>query len=119
MEIPSQFSHLKFSPGLLAEIEIYMGDPDEPEWGTKPFEVALMEVMQDSDDPCRPIQFEFRNELREIGIKLGIFGVITEKEMANSMVISTDTGRSCKKYDFKKKGVCYRFVSWKPLGSDC
>jgi len=72
---------------------------------------AVRRLMEDMDDKDT-IAHEFIKELRLFGIKIGMYRIITQKEMDNTQILSN---RKHKKYEFKHKGNCYIFESWKPL----
>lgn len=72
---------------------------------------ALRRLMEDYDDP-QTIAAEFKQELRSIEIALGIVRLITQREMDNTVVMSSVSRR---KYDFKNRGLFYVFASWQPL----
>ena len=71
---------------------------------------AVRRLMDDMDDE-QMIAHEFQKELRLFGIQIGMYRIITKDEMDRTTIM----GRSQKKYEFKQKGVCYIFDSWKPL----
>src|SRR5262245_26241566 len=71
--------------------------------------VIIRELMSDMDDR-EDVAFEFRKELQDFGIRIGIFRAYTKGEL--DKVVFSGHG---KKYDFKRKDKFYMFESWKPL----
>ncbi len=101
----------KFSTQLENEIQYKLDiDREEPEPGEDPFtrNDAIKELMQDIDIPDCPAA-EFKTELENYGIEVGIFKAFTKEDLSNIMVTSG------KKYDFKRNNLFYRFETWKPL----
>ena len=99
----------KFSAGLENEIETKL-DSAEPEEG-KAFTRAhaIKELMQDADEKGHPAE-EFRKELEDFGIKIGVYREIMKAEMERTTVMGGG-----KKHDFKRGVKAYVFDSWKPL----
>jgi hypothetical protein len=68
----------------------------------------IKEMMQDMDDR-ETVAHEFRGELRDYGIAIGVFEPHTREQLDK---ITTTGGR---KYEFKRDGLFYLFKSWAPL----
>jgi hypothetical protein len=96
----------KFSDKLESEIE-YLLDQQDPDEGLTREDMIqdMMKNMEDKDHWAN----EFRTELENYGIKVGIYRAITPEEMERT---TTTSGR---KYDFKRGGTAYVFKSWAPL----
>jgi len=70
--------------------------------------ICIKELMEDMDDRGL-IAWDYRRELQNYGIAIGVFKEITEEDM-QSIIVS-----SGKKYDFKRNGKYYSFDSWDGL----
>lgn len=106
-----------FSKGLNNEVEYLLDSSEEMieddfggDRGAARKEI-IKELIQDMDEPDHPAG-EFKKELEDYGVKVGVFREITKDEMARTVVISRSRG---KKYDFKRGGKFYVFKDWKPL----
>jgi hypothetical protein len=102
---------VKFSPELEAEIASLMDihseglDEDDP----PPTRVdVIKELMQDSEDREHSAS-DFKNELRDFGIAIGVYKPYTKEQLENVYV------NRGKKYDFRRGGKFYSWESWKPL----
>lgn len=72
---------------------------------------ALQRMIQDMDDPG-VVAYEFRRELQNIGIELGLWKPYTKAQI-DEIVVMGGRGR---KYCFKRGDRYYVWDSWKPLG---
>ena len=97
--------------------EIY-GEPNEGnDFTTLTRSEAVKELMQNSDEEGHAMFGFAKKELRQFGIDAGVYREITQNEMDRTTV-SSSSGRSCKKYDFKQNGKFYTFDSWDKLDAD-
>lgn len=74
---------------------------------------VLKELMQDMDDRGM-VAYEFRRELQDIGIMLGIFSAKTREQLDR---VQISGGR--KKYDFRRGDTFYVFDNWDALQTPC
>ena len=100
----------RFSPELEAELRYRIEDLDHGDDDAPSREDVLQQLMQDCDNP-EHVASEFKRELDDFGIEIGVYRETTIEEMARRVVM----GRCRKKYDFKRGGRFYVFESWKPL----
>jgi len=68
---------------------------------------ALERMVQDCEDKDHPSS-DFRNELRSIGIRFGVYAPVSHEEAAS-------TWCNRKWWTFKRNGVKYEFRSWDNL----
>jgi len=94
---------LNVSRSLKDEMEYVMGDDGEVTVGE-----ALKELMQDCDDKNHPAS-EFKKELQDIGIRLGVYKPQTKSQISQ---VVTNKGKA---YSFKRGDVFYIFDSWNPV----
>jgi hypothetical protein len=93
---------VKFSKRLEAEID------DRVAMRGNTREEAVLDLLMECDDR-EMVAWDFRYELRDYGIKIGVFREITPGEIERTVVSSG------KAWDFKRNGKYYVFDSWTPL----
>jgi hypothetical protein len=101
----------QFSPKLEAEISerLYINHEDGGDMTRADY---VKELIQDSDDRDA-VAFDFRKELREYAIEVGIYVVVSDAEYHDTVV----HGNKSKMY-YRHKGLRYRFESWRVLTND-
>ena len=103
----------KFSPALEAEIEYQIdnfGSPSEDnDFESLTRSDIILRLMQDCDDPDL-MAYEFRRELQDYGIEIGIYVANTKQQIDQIQQLGGG-----KKYDFKRGDRYYTFDSWDPL----
>jgi hypothetical protein len=107
--------NVKFSPKLEEEIQYQVDNFNESaeNGGTLSKTEAVQRMMNDMDEP-EMIAAEFKKELQDFGISIGVWKPYTKEQLAN-MTISTSSGRRASKYEFKRGDRYYIFESWEPL----
>jgi len=100
---------MKFSKRLEAELEYlescWEGDP-ESMFATRKDRIRyVLELMDHKEHWAK----DFRTELQNFGIEIGMYKPYTKAELD---MIYVNRG---KKYDFKRGDLFYRFESWEPF----
>ena len=106
-----------FSKSLLSEIKYYKdiweddGGCIESYFSTN--HGIILFLMEDMDIK-ESLGNEYKYELQNYAVKIGIYKPHTKKQIDDKMVFTTN-GKRRKKYDFKRKDKYYVFESWQPI----
>jgi N12 class adenine-specific DNA methylase/DNA-directed RNA polymerase specialized sigma subunit len=107
---------VKMSQGLAQEMDAQVESSNDSE-ETITRNSVLKSLIQDADD-SDAAAYDYRKELQEIGLSLGLYKGYTKEQLKDIQVMGSSSEKvkgKNRKYDFKRGDLHYRFEGWGPL----